>query len=258
MWARRAPIPPGSWDCPPRPSDAGVAPVRACPLDSPPMRPPVPPVVATMMMLWLATALVTGPAAYAAAPSPADAASPSPAPAVGASPSAASGASPAPASTAVLVTSDEPGTPLHIEGRVVDDATLTPVAGAHVLVYHTDDGGEYEPTDPTDESTARLRAELVTDADGGFGFATILPGEYPGQPPGNRHIHVHAVTAAGYETRGFVLLFDDNVRDEVRRWARDTGFGMVIALDETPDGLRGSVEIGLRPTPVTDPSPAVD
>lgn len=152
-----------------------------------------------------------------------------------------------------IVGQDEPGTPLRIAGRIVDRSSGASLAGARMVVYHADDGGEYEPSDPNDESTARLRADVTSAADGSFAFRTILPGEYPNQPAGNRHIHVHAVEADGYVTRGFVILFDDNVRDEVRSWATDTGYGEIIELADDQGELSGFLEIWLEPT--SEPSP---
>jgi protocatechuate 3,4-dioxygenase beta subunit len=147
-----------------------------------------------------------------------------------------------------IVSEDEPGPRLLVEGRVVDAVDGTPIAGATVAVYQTDQSGTYQPADPADESTARLHGEFTTDSDGRFGFHTVQPGEYPDQPPGNRHIHFHSVTATGYSGTGFVLLFDDNARPEVRSWAEETGFGVVIPLDGDPEtGLRGEVVIPLDP-----------
>ena len=149
----------------------------------------------------------------------------------------------------VIASLDEPGMPLRIDGTAIDQATGEPVAGVEIVVYQADDGGGYEPTDPSDESTARLRGDLVTDPEGHFAFRTVLPGEYPDQPPGNRHVHVHSVTAEGYEPRGFIILFDDNVRDEVRTWATSTGFGEIIELTSKDGLLTGSLEITLEPLP---------
>lgn len=157
-------------------------------------------------------------------------------------------------SRAVLVTPAEPGRRLHLDGRIVDETTGAPVGGAFIVLYHTDEAGQYEPTDPSDGSSARLRAETVSDANGRFSISTILPGEYPGQPPGNRHLHIHSVTAPGYETWGGVILFEDNVRDEVRAWAAETGFGIVIDLAPWGAGLTGEVEVMLTPAaPAREP-----
>lgn len=148
----------------------------------------------------------------------------------------------------VIVGTEEPGLRLTVEGRVVDAATGEPVEGARLVVYQTDQAGTYQNEDPADESTARIRAELITGPNGDFGFVTVQPGEYPNQPPGNRHIHFHSVTAGGYASKGFVLLFDDNVRSEVREWAEFTGFGIVVPVTDNPDtGLATTIEIPLDP-----------
>ena len=140
---------------------------------------------------------------------------------------------------------DEPGAPLTLYGTVVDSLTGAPLAGARVYLYHADTYGQYHPSDPGDESTARLSGEVVTDAEGGFVVHTILPGEY--DQPGNRHVHVHYARADGYREKGRVILFDHNVNDVVRQWAADTGFGIVIELTDRGDRREGRVTIPLTP-----------
>jgi len=153
-----------------------------------------------------------------------------------------------PTGAVTLVDDNEPGPRLTIDGVVRDAVTGDPLPAARVVIYQTDHAGTYQPTDPSDESTARLGGETSTLADGTFRFLTVQPGEYPGQPIGNRHIHFHSVSATGYETAGFVLLFDDNVRADVREWAEDTGFGVVIPLEgSSSSGFGGFVDIALEP-----------
>ena len=148
-----------------------------------------------------------------------------------------------------IVGEAEPGPRMTVEGLVRDAETGEPIADASVVVYQTDHTGTYQPDDSTDESTARIRGALTTDAEGRFGFATVQPGEYPDQPPGNRHNHFHSVTAEGYEEIGFVMLFDDNVRDEVRSWAESTGFGVVVEVTgDAASGYHGWMEIDLEPS----------
>ncbi len=157
--------------------------------------------------------------------------------------------SPAAGDVVAIVGPDEPGPSMLVSGRAVDANTAEPISGARVIVYQTDPSGTYSPEDPTDESTARIRGDLTADADGRFAFSTVQPGEYPGQPPGNRHIHFHEVTAEGYESRTFLLLFEDNVRNEVRSWAKQTGFGLITELEgDHVAGCEASVEIELTPT----------
>ena len=133
--------------------------------------------------------------------------------------------------------------------EVVDASTGAPVPDAEVLLYHADDSGAYAPSDPSDESTARLRARGPVDATGRFAVRTVLPGEYPDQPPGNRHVHLEYVRAPGYATSGGVVLFGHNVSDPVRAWAARTGFGHVIDLVRLEDGWHGTLTIALEPAP---------
>jgi protocatechuate 3,4-dioxygenase beta subunit len=147
----------------------------------------------------------------------------------------------------VIVGPAEPGTPLTLVIRVVDAQTDAPIADADLLLYQTDDAGAYAPSDPTDESTARLRAQGRVDAAGAFAVRTILPGEYPGAPAGNRHVHLEYVRAAGYATQGGVILFEHNVNDAVRSWALATGFGRVIEVVAIDGGWHGEVTIRLEP-----------
>lgn len=147
-----------------------------------------------------------------------------------------------------IVSTEEPGPRLTVEGRVIDASTGEPVDGARLVVYQTDQAGTYQNEDPADESTARIRGELTTGSSGEFGFVTVQPGEYPNQPTGNRHIHFHSVSAPGYASKGFVLLFDDNVRSDVREWAESTGFGIVVPVVGNPDsGFAATIEIPLDP-----------
>lgn len=149
----------------------------------------------------------------------------------------------------VLAGPDEPGTPLTLVLHVVDARTGAPVPGAEVLLYHADEAGAYTPSVPGDESTARLRAQGRADAAGRFAVRTVLPGEYPDQPPGNRHMHLEYVRASGYAGWGGVVLFEHNVRADVRAWAEQTGFGRVIELATTDAGWHGVLTLALEPTP---------
>ncbi len=72
--------------------------------------------------------------------------------------------------------SGQPGQRLQLRGRVVNTTGL-PVAGALVELWHTDAHGNYPP----------LRASRTTNARGGFGISTVLPGHHLGYRA--RHIH---------------------------------------------------------------------
>ena len=145
----------------------------------------------------------------------------------------------------VLVSAEEPGQRLTLFGTVVDARTGAPIANAQVYLYHADADGEYTPGDPVDESTARLSGEVTTWEEGQFTVYTIVPREY--DVPGNRHIHIHYIAAEGYQNGGGVILFEDDVNDDIRQWANDTGFGTIIDLEDVGGVQQGKVIIPLEP-----------
>jgi catechol 1,2-dioxygenase len=125
----------------------------------------------------------------------------------------------------------EQGEVLFVEGQVRDTAG-TPVPGAIVDVWHANTKGFYsffDPT-PTPQSPYNLRRRIETDAEGRYGFRTIMPSGY-GCPPdgptqqlldqlgrhGKRPAHVHFfVKAPGFRKlttqiniAGDPLLHDD-------------------------------------------------
>lgn len=154
---------------------------------------------------------------------------------------------PAAASYLKLVTAGEPGVPLLIRGQVLDAANQAPISGAEIFVFQTDTNGDYQPTDPADESTARLSGTVISDVDGLFTLETILPGEYDQVQEGNRHIHLEYVRADGYAQTGGLILFDFNVNDAVRAWAKQTGFGTILSVTEEESGrLVGDLVLFLK------------
>lgn len=94
----------------------------------------------------------------------------------------------------IMVTEKEPGVRLIVSGRVFDPSGTKPVAGVRVYAYHTDATGIYNKPDARQP---RLKATVVTDADGRFELRTIRPAAYPGSS-GPAHIHFE-VSGAGYD-----------------------------------------------------------
>ncbi|ANY08840.1 maleylacetate reductase and hydroxyquinol 1,2-dioxygenase domain-containing protein [Pseudonocardia sp. HH130630-07] len=70
-----------------------------------------------------------------------------------------------------------PGVPLHAD-LTVTDTRGTPLAGAVVDVWQSDDDGFYDVQQPDLEGPV-LRGRLRTDGDGRLRFRSILPSEYP-------------------------------------------------------------------------------
>jgi protocatechuate 3,4-dioxygenase beta subunit len=97
-------------------------------------------------------------------------------------------------SKARIAPTSEPGDPLVIRGRLLN-VDGSPVAGAIVFAYHTDQGGLYDNRENGPHSW-RLRGWVKTDADGSFTFETIRPGSYPNSnnPP---HVHFTAFLPNG-------------------------------------------------------------
>jgi protocatechuate 3,4-dioxygenase beta subunit len=146
----------------------------------------------------------------------------------------------------LLAPVDEPGQRLIINVTVTDKQTGDPIPTAEVYLYQANTNGEYHPSDPQDESTARLSGIITSDKNGKFKINTVLPGEY--EEPGNRHIHIHYARAKDYEQTGGVILFEDNVNDEVRQWAAETGFGTIIEIVSVNGTLTGNLNIKLIST----------
>ena len=150
------------------------------------------------------------------------------------------------AETYLLTEASEHGEPLLITGQVLDAESRAGIPDAEIYLYQADTNGEYSPADSQDESTARISGLVISNEEGTFAFQTILPGEYPDQAEGNRHIHIHYARAGGYKEIGKVILFEHNVRNEVREWANTTGFGIIIELIQTDDGYVGELELVLE------------
>ncbi len=89
---------------------------------------------------------------------------------------------------------NEPGQKLWLCLRFVSKETERPLIREEIKLYHTSAEGEYKPSDPSDESTARLNGTVMTDAQGEVFVQTILPGDY-GSSPDNRHIHTTVKSA---------------------------------------------------------------
>ncbi|MBC8719686.1 dioxygenase [Ochrobactrum sp. Marseille-Q0166] len=112
----------------------------------------------------------------------------------------------------IIIRSDTPGTPLVVNGRVVDQ-NGKPIAGAEVDVWHASPIGLYENQDP-DQADMNLRGKFTTDTDGRFWFTTVKMVGYPipvdgvvgrllkaqGRHP-YRPAHLHAlIFREGYKT----------------------------------------------------------
>ena len=90
---------------------------------------------------------------------------------------------------------DEPGDELILCLTFINATTKEVLSNQQVHFYHTSVDGEYEPSNPNDETTARLNGAAVTNEAGQIYVETILPGDY-GSSENNRHIHTTVYGAA--------------------------------------------------------------
>jgi protocatechuate 3,4-dioxygenase beta subunit len=91
----------------------------------------------------------------------------------------------------------DPGLPVRVAGKVYDTRGNV-LNGAKVEVWQADHVGRY------DLDGYRYRATLVADADGKYGFESVMPGHYPGRVC--QHIH-YLVSAPGHKPLTTQLYF---------------------------------------------------
>lgn len=118
---------------------------------------------------------------------------------------------------ASLCDPSESGEPLSVAGRVLGADSCAPLAGATVDVWQANDGGAYDIDTPgPSDRPYRLRSQLRTGGDGGYGFDTVRPGHYATRA---RHIH-YFVHADGYEPLVTQLYFAGDPRLATDRLVR--------------------------------------
>ena len=141
---------------------------------------------------------------------------------------------------ATLVTPVEPGEPLVVSGRVLEEDG-SPVGGALLYVYQTDNDGVYSSKGGNagsmgDSLNPRLFGFMRTGTDGKYEFRTIKPGQYPNSGP-PAHVH-YEVTAYRHEKKVTELMFEGDSRMDAksRRAFEKDGF-IISKLDRGDDGI---------------------
>ncbi len=136
-----------------------------------------------------------------------------------------------------LAPAREPGKRMVVSGRLFATDGVTPLAGKHIGVYHTDASGNYG-RDPRVPQWARLNGWLVTDPHGRFEIRTIRPGAYP-QRNIPEHIHFVIETAHGYDGSQELRFEDDPLvsRADVQTSRREGRFGQVRPVVRDEDGV---------------------
>lgn len=137
-----------------------------------------------------------------------------------------------------IVRSPTPGSALFTDCRVVD-GDGAPIADAVVDVWHSSTEGLYENQDPS-QADMNLRGQFRTDADGRFGFRSILPSGYPipidgpvgdfiraaKRPHNYRPAHIHfLIYKPGFKTLISQIYVNDDPLLET-----DVQFGVTKAL----------------------------
>jgi protocatechuate 3,4-dioxygenase beta subunit len=124
-------------------------------------------------------------------------------------------------STARIAPVGEPGTPLVLQGRIVN-ADGTAAANAIVFAYHTDRTGLYDRREAGPHSW-RLKGWARAGQDGRFTFETIRPGSYP-DSRNPAHVHFTAFLPSGerYHAGGVQFANDPlNSQSDRDQGARD-------------------------------------
>lgn len=148
-----------------------------------------------------------------------------------------------------ITSKDEPGERLTVTGVVYGADGKTPLAGASVYVYHTDNNGRYTPGARDDNRNPRLRGYLRTDAQGRYEYTTIKPAPYPGENGPPAHIHYH-VNAPGHQERVFEIVFEGDKRISADIRARvaqeDSMFSIRQLAGSAASGWRCTQDVKLR------------
>ena len=146
------------------------------------------------------------------------------------------------------------GEVVYVRGRVLDQE-CRPVAGALVEIWqantwgrydHEKDAGNPRPLDPNFQSWA----EMVTDAEGRFGFKTVKPGAYPANDQGwVRPPHIHfRISRRGYHELVTQMYFAGeplNEQDLIRKELTPVDQERVtVAFQPAPPDLEAGVRLG--------------
>ena len=148
----------------------------------------------------------------------------------------------------------EPGRKLQVEGQVLAADGCRPLSDVLIDVWQADAAGHYDFQDKPLTSTPlgyRMRAQLLSDAQGRFAFSSVIPGNYGSKPTEQRAKHVHyLVQRTGYEPLITQMYFSGdpwNARDplvrqslirpimDVSRTQARVGFDIVLSRERPVD-----------------------
>lgn len=168
------------------------------------------------------------------------------------------------------ITEGRPGLGLKLVLKLIDNVSCTPLENVRVDVWHCDAGGIYsgysgqgDARNTSTEGQHYLRGTQTTDAKGMTTFNSIYPGWYPGRTP---HIHVKAFLDTKTVLTGQIYFPDEmsarvykshepytarpvadvtNDRDFIFKEGQREGGGIMLAMEETADGVTGTLLIAV-------------
>ena len=137
-----------------------------------------------------------------------------------------------PENTLKISEADEPGQQLWLCLSFISKESQEPLVNQNIHFYHTSSEGEYQPSDPNDETTARLNGTVMTNSLGQVFVQTILPGDY-GSSADNRHIHtnvegarpeaydIHFKQYSGFMGKNFISGSDQHFLADLKQTEED-------------------------------------
>src|SRR6478672_3313088 len=141
----------------------------------------------------------------------------------------------------------EPGTRLHIAGKVFQPDGRTPAAGVIIYFYHTDSKGLYATKGNETGWGQRhgfLRGWLKTDANGEYGFFTIRPASYPNS---NNPQHIHMTIKEQDKNEYWIdeihFMDDPLLTPNVKQHFHDRGGSGLVTLRTKNEILHGERNI---------------
>ena len=133
----------------------------------------------------------------------------------------------------MIASKEEPGRRLWLGLTIVDKATGDVIPNQRVHLYHTDTSGSYSPRIESDESTARLSGDAMTDENGRVFVRTILPGDY-GSSADNRHIHT---TVFGAKPEAYDIHFKQFTGKMGKRFINGSDQHFLADLKQNMDSI---------------------
>ena len=146
-----------------------------------------------------------------------------------------------------LASNSEPGTALWLALEFRDKQSGETINHNDIHVYHTASSGDYEPSVPNDESTARLNGWCKTSSDGKILIKTILPGDY-GSSTNSRHIHT---SVRGAHPEAYDIHFLQYTGPLGKAFIDGSDQHFLVDLHRTDD----SILIGFATIEVKNPKP---